>query len=216
MSFFRSAIIVAALAALPAAAQEKSALEREPRGWTDVMPNATLEGWTRMMIPTTAAMGPEQWRREGELLVCEGNGGHDWIRYDQPLENSIFHVEFRFTPLEGNPRYNSGVFVRNTADYSSWFQAQVGPAGGFIFGVGEENGQRKRVNLRDSLKEDRIKPAGEWNTVEVTAQGPKLSSWVNGAVVSEWDQCPVLKGHVGLEGEGFKIEFRNLKLKRLP
>ena len=108
------------------------------------------------------------------------------------------------------------MFVRNSADYGSWFQAQVGPAGGFIFGVGEVNGERKRVNLRESLKEDRIKPAGEWNTVEVTAQGAKLTSWVNGAVVSEWDQCPLLKGHIGLEGEGFKIEFRNLKLKNLP
>lgn len=216
MNCLRNAAALAALCLLPLAAQEKSALERDPKGWTDVMPNAKLTGWTRMMIPSSLDMGSAQWVREGNLLICKGDGGHDWIRYDQPLEDFILHVEWRFKPLEGNPRYNSGIFVRNTADYSRWYQAQVGPGGGFIFGIGEENGQPKRVNLREQLKEDRLKPAGEWNTIEVTAVGPKLSVWANGATVSEWDQCPVLKGHIGLEGEGFHIEFRSLKLKKLP
>ena len=39
---------------------------------------------------------------------------------------------------------------------------------------------------------------------------------MNGAVVSEFDECEVRKGYVGLEAEGYRIEFRNLKLKVLP
>lgn len=65
------------------------------------------------------------------------------------------------------------------------------------------------------MKEDRVKPPGEWNVFEVTARGPVLTVWANGAVVSEWRECPVRRGHIGLEGEGFRIEFRNLKVKRL-
>jgi len=38
---------------------------------------------------------------------------------------------------------------------------------------------------------------------------------VNGAVTSEYSTPDVLKGYLGLEAEGFRIEFRNLKLKEL-
>lgn len=216
MNFWTNTLLAAALAALPLAAQQKGLLEREPSGWTDVMPGAKLEGWTRLKIKAEAEDSGRQWQRQGDILLCQGDGGHDWLRYDTPLEDFVFHAEFRFTPLEGNPRYNSGIFVRNTADYSRWYQAQIGPGGGFLFGIGEENGQAKRFNLREQLKEDRIKPPGEWNVIEVTAKGSTLSVWANGAVVSQWDQCPVRRGHIGLEGEGFRIEFRNLKVKRLP
>lgn len=215
MNYLTNSMLAAVLLAAPAVPQEKSLLEREPAGWVDVMPGPKLAGWTRLKIKAEAEDGARQWQRQGDILLCAGDGGHDWIRYDTPLEDFVFHVEFRFTPLEGNPRYNSGVFARNTADYSRWYQAQVGPGGGFLFGIGEENGEPKRFNTRDQLKADRIRPAGEWNVMEVTARGPALSVWANGAVVSEWDQCPVRRGHIGLEGEGFRIEFRNLKVKRL-
>lgn len=49
----------------------------------------------------------------------------------------------------------------------------------------------------------------------ITAQGATLLSWVNGAAVSEYKYCSVGKGHLGLEAEGFRIEFRNLKVKPL-
>ena len=38
---------------------------------------------------------------------------------------------------------------------------------------------------------------------------------VNGAVTSVWEHLAVLRGYVGLEAEGWKIEFRNLKVKPL-
>jgi hypothetical protein len=38
---------------------------------------------------------------------------------------------------------------------------------------------------------------------------------VNGFETSVWRDCEVPKGHVGLEAEGFRIEFRNLKVKPL-
>ena len=66
------------------------------------------------------------------------------------------------------------------------------------------------------MVDQRVRPAGEWNTVEITAQGSTLLSWVNGATVSEYTYCPIEKGHLGLEAEGFRIEFRNLRVKTLP
>ena len=57
-------------------------------------------------------------------------------------------------------------------------------------------------------------PAGEWNTYEVVARGRTLSLWVNGAFTSEI-AVDVPRGHFGLEAEGWRIEFRNLKMKPL-
>jgi hypothetical protein len=61
----------------------------------------------------------------------------------------------------------------------------------------------------------RVRPAGEWNTYEVTAKGRTLSVWVNGGVTSEFTGCEVPKGYIGLEAEGWPIEFRNIKLKEM-
>ena len=59
------------------------------------------------------------------------------------------------------------------------------------------------------------KPIGEWNTLEITARGKMLTLWVNGAITCQFDNCGLEKGRLGLEGEGYRIEFRNLKLKEL-
>ncbi len=184
--------------------------------WKDIQPKKDLTGWTRLAIPPDPLAADSQWKIADGLLVCEGDKGHDWLRYDRELGDFELQLEFRYTPREGNPRYNSGIFVRNTADYKAWHQVQVGGAsGGWIFGVTMENGQPKRFNLREQLKEMRVKPAGEWNTVHVTAKGRAITATINGAVVSEYTETGVLRGHIGLEGEGYRIEFRNLRLREL-
>ena len=116
-------------------------------------------------------------------LVCAGDGGHEWLRWDEELGDFIFHVEWRFIPVPGKKGYNSGVYVRNSADASVWHQAQTGDAsGGYLFGDTPVNGQVKRVNLSRQLRDKRIKPAGEWNTYEITCKGKEISLWVNGAI----------------------------------
>ena len=40
--------------------------------------------------------------------------------------------------------------------------------------------------------------------------------WLNGAVTAEWSECPLEKGHIGLQAEFYDLEFRNLKFKPLP
>jgi hypothetical protein len=216
MSFWlRFAVFASSALLLPA--QEQSALEREPQGWVDVTPGSGLSGWTRLAIAPDRLDPVSQWSVGPDgVVVCEGNRGHDWLRYDKPLGDAIFHVEFRYTPVAGNPRYNSGIFVRTLPDYSLWYQLQIGSkAGGHFFGYLNVNGERRRFDYSGLMVDQRVKAAGEWNTVEVTARGPVLTAWVNGAVVNEWKYCPIEKGHIGLEGEGFRIEFRNLKVKTL-
>ena len=194
-----------------------SLLETSPEGWTSVQPGPDLAGWVRQPWPATDKLGPQQWSVDPETtyLVCGGTGGHDWLRLDRDLADAVFHVEWRFTPVAGASGYNSGVFARTAADESVWHQAQVGGVrAGYLFGLTPVLGQPQRQSLADRLRSFRVRAPGEWNTYELTARGQAISLWANGAVTSEMT-VEVRHGYFGLEGEGFRIEFRNLKLRVL-
>lgn len=200
-----------------AAAELPSALTTAPRGWADVMPPMDLQGWSRVAIPPTNTLGRTQWHLDAahQLLVCDGDGGHEILRYDRKLTNNIFHVEFRFVPLsEKHPHYNSGIFIRNSADGTICHQCQLTSDGGYLFGITLVSGQPESFMVQAETR--CWKSAVEWNTVEITARGTTLSVWFNGAALSTLEHCEVPAGYIALEAEGYAIEFRNLKLKELP
>lgn len=228
-----SALALALIAFSPArearaqVAESTSALERSPDGWKDLLSGAGdgLKGWTRLDLPSggkpkgeasPAKPKASQWKFDAGSgsIVCAGDGGHEWLRWDEELGDFIFHVEWRFIPVPGKKGYNSGVFVRNSADASIWHQAQTGDAaGGHLFGDTLVGGQTKRVNLSKQLLDKRVKPAGEWNTFEITCKGKEISLWTNGAVTCVFDACEIPRGYVGLEAEGWGVEFRQVKVK---
>jgi hypothetical protein len=197
----------------------KSALETDPQGWQDILPAADLKGWNRVPVPPAGKLGREQWHVDAanKVLVCDGDGGHDMLLLDREIGDAIFHFEFRYTRVEGKTGYNSGAYVRNSKDGAIWHQAQFGDAkDGFLFGeTPTADGKKKFFSLAKEVKENRVRPAGEWNTFEVTARGRTLTLWVNGAVTCEFKDCGLERGRVGFEGEGYRIEFRNVKLKQL-
>ena len=177
--------------------------------------------WTRVPIPPTAPLKEGQpWQFDGAtgILLCAGDRtGHEWYRFDREFADFDFHVEARYVPLAApGKKYNSGVFVRNSKDGSLWHQAQIGDAeGGYLFGRTPVHGEVQRVNLRsEMLNGDLVKPAGEWNSLDIRADHGKLTLTVNGKVSSIMD-CQVASGYVGLEAEGYAIEFRNVKIKVL-
>jgi len=220
-------LLVAPLAGA-GARETRSALEANPRGWQDLLPDEKLTGWARVSPISTAgvkaAVDPllKVWSVKSGVLDCRGDlpppagkskgGSHEMLRYEKELGDFIFHVEWRFTDPQ-RPGWNAGVYARVNREANIWHQAQVGGASaGYWFGdTPDATGKIVRRKL-DPL-EQRVKPAGEWNTYEITARGDRLSLWVNGAVVSEMTGLKVRRGHVGLEAELHHIEFRNLKLK---
>jgi hypothetical protein len=198
----------------------QSALEFNSKGWTDLLPKALgMKGWTRVLAGKSTELHPEsQWKIDAaeRALICEGDKGHEYLLYQvREYADFTLHAEWRFTKQEGEPAYNSGVLVRTSADGKAFVQAQTGPAGGWLFGDVPVDGKLTRVNLRDKMTENRVKPAGEWNVYEISARGRTITLWVNGAVVSEWHEAPLTKGYVALEAEGHRIEFRNVKIKEL-
>jgi hypothetical protein len=216
--------LLAMLAAAPSPPGMPSALDADPTGWIDLLADAgpELKGWTRCPWPkgpNLSEKSPWSFDPKTGVLTCRGDeAGHEWLRGDRDLGDVIYHVEWAFVPAPaGKPtKYNSGIYVRNAADASTWHQAQTGDAsGGFLFGDTPVEGKIKRVNLSKELLDKRVHPAGGWNTFEVTCKGKDITLWANGAVTNEWHGCEVPRGHVGLEAEGYRIEFRNVKIKAI-
>ncbi len=197
----------------------QATLSAKSPAWINLMPTSSFQNWTRVTIPPDRPLPKKsQWSVNAAtgVLICAGNGGHEWLRYNRQFSNFVFHVEWRLAKLPGQAKYNSGVFVRNNAQGVIWYQAQVGNAsGGYFFGQNPEHGSLPRFSLRDALTRQAVKPAGEWNTYDIRCQGKKLTLRVNGVVTSVYDHCNHPKGYVGLEAEGSRIEFRHVRIKKL-
>ncbi|HEY3839519.1 MAG TPA: DUF1080 domain-containing protein [Bryobacteraceae bacterium] len=190
-------------------------------GWIDMLPGPNVSGWTRIAIPPDKPVNEkQQWSVDStnHTLICTGDQGHEWLRYDaRQFENFEYHIEWQFTPVDTlNPRYNSGVFFRNDKDGTIWHQAQTDSgSGGYIFGDTLINGELKRINLSKERKGKFEKPAGEWNVYDIKCEGKHCTLTVNGELSSEGD-FDVPKGYLGLESEGYKITFRDIRVKPLP
>jgi hypothetical protein len=184
----------------------------------NMFPKNYKQMWTRIPIPPTKpAIKIDQWHiypKRGEI-VCDGNQGHEWLRFNRELKNFDLKVEWRFTPVAGKVHYNSGVFFRNSKNGTIWEQAQTSLAGGYIFGNTPINGKVQRYSLKSQMTENRVKPAGQWNAFDIHCVGDTCTLAVNGKVVNTL-HLSVEKGYVGLEAEGVKITFRHFHLKELP
>jgi hypothetical protein len=181
--------------------------------------DAQHEIWTRVAVPPDHPVSnAPQWHIDyaKRQIVCDGNGGHEWLRFNKVLTNFTFQVKWRFTPVTTpNPKYNSGVFFRNNLDGSIWHQAQTSLGGGYIFGLTPVDGKPTHFDLQKEMKENRVKPPGQWNVFDIRCVGATCTLAVNGEIVNT-TQVGLEKGYIGLESEGYQIEFKDLKLMELP
>lgn len=58
-----------------------------------------------------------------------------------------------------------------------------------------------------------VHPPGEWNRYDITCNGKTIIVRTNDIVTSVTDNCRIAEGAIGLESEGYPIEFRNMRLK---
>ena len=197
----------------------RSALETEPAGWLDLLTSTDLKDWKRVPIPPGGKLNKKNpWSVDvssrQKVLVCDGVGVHEMLLFDKEFADGILHVEWRFKKIEGKKGYNSGVYVRNSADGAIWHQAQVGSKNvGYIFGSTLIDGKKGNIPTNKLKGPQRGKEEGEWNTFEITSKGKTVSLWVNGFITAEWATCEVPRGYLGLEAEGYWIEFKNIKFK---
>jgi Domain of Unknown Function (DUF1080) len=75
-----------------------------------------------------------------------------------------------------------------------------------------------------------LKPVGQWNQEEITANGSRIKVTLNGTVITDADLKKIdktpdhekhpglhnAKGYVGWLGHGDPVAFRNIRVKTLP
>lgn len=194
------------------------------RAWTELFDGRTLDGWV-------VDGNKDAWQVEDGILHCTGRGG-GYLRTQNQYADYALALEFKVA--KGT---NSGVFVRwsNPRDpVNTGVEVQILDSAGKA-----RPGKHDSGAIYDLVPPTRntMRPAGEWNRMVITCQGPFIGARLNGAAVSEIDLDRYTmpgrnpdggrnkfryamaslprRGHIGLQNHGAPCWFRGLRLLAL-
>ena len=183
-----------------------------------------LDGWTVYVNDTT--INPESYFYVNEGMIETIGIPLGYLRTVKEYSDYHLHVEWRY-PEEPT---NSGIFLHTSGTDKLWpnhFQAQLKHeyAGDFIVhgeGLSAEVRDTVYSSTADPLKPilpklspANEKPAGEWNSYDITCLGSTIEIRVNGLLQNKATNCSITKGGIGLQAEGSKIQFRNLWIEKV-
>ena len=209
------------------AADNQLTPQEQREGWVLLFDGATTNGW----------MNSD--RRAPRTPVVDGalnphKAGHYMLVHTQQWENFVLALDFKISP-----RCNSGIFVRTHS-----LTPRAGRDIGFN-GIEIAIDDTKTAGFHDSgalydlVKPSRnaMKPAGEWNHIQIQCDGPRIEVTVNGekVTIADLDQFTApnkrpdgsahkfdtafrdhpRRGYIGLQDHGSPCWFKNIKLKPL-
>jgi hypothetical protein len=161
----------------------------------------TLSGWT--LRDPKARMG---WAvANGDLAVVEPKGNADLVS-DQVFQDMKLHLEFNL-----EPKSNSGVYLRGRYEIQILDDASKAT---------DEHGSGALYS-RIAPRIDATKPAGEWQTLDVTLVGRQLVVALNGKTIIDKAEVDGITGGainpfegepgpLMLQGDHGKVRFRNI------
>ena len=165
-----------------------------------------LDGWQ--------VHGTERWHVENGELVCESgpDAEYGYLKTTRTFRDFDLTLDFK-QEADGN----SGVFFRAGVEgtiVSGW-QTEVAPPGLFTGGIYESYGRGWLVQPDPAL--DEALRMGEWNTLRVRAVGDRVTTWLNGTrmVDFEDEQIGAGEGSIALQihdGGGIKVRWRNIRV----
>jgi hypothetical protein len=161
----------------------------------------TLEGWS--LRDPSKKMG---WAVvDGDLAVVDPEGNADLVS-DETFEDMKLHLEFNMAPHS-----NSGVYLRGRYE----IQLESGDPNS-----GKKTQKCGALYSRIAPSKDATKPAGEWQTLDITLVGRELEVVLNGepiidgtvegitgGALSPFEDEP---GPLMLQGDHGKVRFRNI------
>jgi Domain of Unknown Function (DUF1080) len=185
-----------------------------------------LDGWVAEGVSEYVKDGRTQpvWSVAGGNIVCTGKG-FGFLRYDRrDFDDFILHVEFRM-----EKGCNSGIGVRTRPFDAARSRATRPSLYSYEIQLIDDAGKPPTVHSSGSLyryvapSKSAIKPAGNWNCIEVECAGTRIKVTLNGEIIVEIDQrqIPSLrekprKGYVCLQNHGGNITFRALSIREIP
>jgi hypothetical protein len=208
-----------AMSGVMAAEPQSPAVE----GFREIFNGATLDGWAVEATPGHLPHGDDRpaWSVEDGQIVCNGRG-FGFLRYAaRPFSDFTLRVEFQL-PAESN----SGIGIR-TCPFDA--EAGVGTRPSFhAYEIQLINDAHKPLSPESSGSLYRyvaptahaMKPAGEWNSIEVACRGSRIRIVLNGREVQDFDQttqpetrAKPLQGYICLQNHCSAVRFRNIQIR---
>ncbi len=141
--------------------------------------------------------------QDGHLLLESGNG---WLRSDHIYGDFQLHVEWKALKKTD---YDAGIYIRTLAGGAPF------PRRSYQINLleGQEGNLSK---LKGAESKGLIKPAGQWNSFDITVRGSKVSTVINGKPAWEADGLEIDRGYIGIQVEepkGGQFLLRNLTIR---
>jgi hypothetical protein len=213
---------VAGTAALFLIAAASGRGEAPPEGFTRLFNGRDLEGWRGSIDGYDVVDGAMHCRPgHGGTLFTAGEYDDFVLRFDFKLAPGANNGLGIRMPTEGDPAFVAIESQILDDGHPKYAAIQPWQAHGSLYGVvAAERGV--------------LKPAGEWNTEEVTVRGSRVTVVVNGRTIVDADLAefrdgtrptpdgkphPGLartRGHVGFLGHGDEVWFRDVFIRPLP
>lgn len=188
-----------------------------------------LAGWKHVLddpsVPREAV-----WSVKDGVLICKGTP-LGVLHTERAFKNFRLVLEYRWAP--GTQPGNSGILTRingpsRALPRCAEVQLMHDNAGDVLGlqGMAVAAGQPRFFEIKAhevagdiaGVKKtaDAEKPGGEWNRVEVLAEGGIYTVWMNGQQINQATGVEVIAGPLGLQSEGGEIQFRRVTLTPLP
>jgi hypothetical protein len=188
-----------------------------------------LVGWKHVLddpsVPREAV-----WSVKDGILICKGTP-LGVLHTERAFTNFRLVLEYRWAP-DTQPG-NSGILTRingpsRALPRCAEVQLQHGNAGDVLGlqGMAVAAGQPRFFEIKAhkvagdiaGVKKtaDAEKPGGEWNRMEVLAEGGTYTVWMNDQQINQVTDVEVMAGPLGLQSEGGEIQFRRGILTPLP
>jgi len=184
--------------------------EEGEAGWYPLFDGRNFDGW---IVPEGA-----DWKvADGEIVV--ETGANNLLIFDEVFSDFELRVDFLAAKSA-----NSGIFVRMNgkalADGAKAYEVNIAPSGnpyptGSIVRV-EAASEGKPPTFGVSKKAAGAGESDEWRTYEIKAVGGRFNIMIDGVVTVELeDPEPLVEGYLGLQHNIGKVQFRNVKMRRL-
>ncbi len=171
-------LLMIAILSLPTRSPAQGQAERPAdagatTAWRPLFDGRSLDGWEHV--------GPGRFLVEDGMLRTEGGMGLLWYSREK-LGDCVLRVVYK----TGTPRSNSGVYIR-IADRpkDEWYAVHHG----YEVQIMDSGPEFRRTGSIYTFAKAAAQPAkpGEWNTLEVTLQGDRVLTSINGVRVAEFD-----------------------------
>jgi hypothetical protein len=156
--------------------------------WRPLFDGHSLDGWEHV--------GPGKFVVEDGQLHTEGGMGLLWYSREK-LGNCVIRVVYK----TANERANSGVYIR-IADRPAdpWYAVHHG----FEVQINDRGSGGRGTGSVYTFAKAAGKPPkpGEWNTMEITLEGNRILTKINGVQVAEFDSSSLKPEKTDKIGEG--------------